>query len=269
MPLFFALDHQNYARWVPIFIRDLELLPASIQSEFENGHWTITRSNRHFSSLPIDHAHEQANKRVKGVGGIIGLTENAAMMERWIVTGPEISRVVEEFTCENDADDDDDEDRPHHEEGFASQRRFQCHATDLMDVLMSKVNPFEEDSEDLVTLDKQVCEAMAAAISVHQIESMGQDQYNNFRKSVLESNDKLLTAPIKQNNLLLFHEKKTQRKTGVKLKLQHFKEHTELYGQAFVVQWEYGRIFFVTNLLHIHQHCHPQGLSTPVQNQIC
>jgi hypothetical protein len=27
-------------------------------------------------SLPIDHAHEQANKRVKGVGGIIGLTEN-------------------------------------------------------------------------------------------------------------------------------------------------------------------------------------------------
>lgn len=24
VPLFFALDHQNYARWIPIFIRDLE-----------------------------------------------------------------------------------------------------------------------------------------------------------------------------------------------------------------------------------------------------
>jgi len=98
VPLFFALDHQNYARWVPIFIRDLELLPASIHEEFEKGHWTINRSNRRFSALPIDHAHEQANKRVKGVGGIIGLTENPAMMERWIVTGPEISRVVEEFS---------------------------------------------------------------------------------------------------------------------------------------------------------------------------
>lgn len=34
VPLFFALDHQNYARWIPIFIRDLEVLPDSIQVEF-------------------------------------------------------------------------------------------------------------------------------------------------------------------------------------------------------------------------------------------
>ena len=87
VPLFFALDHQNYARWIPIFIRDLEVLPDSIQVEFEKGHWTITRSNRRFSSLPVDQAHEKANKRVKGVGGIIGLTENHDMLERWIMTG--------------------------------------------------------------------------------------------------------------------------------------------------------------------------------------
>ena len=101
VPLFFALNHQNYARWVPIFIRDLERLPNSIREQFEEGHWTINRSNRRFSSLPTDHAHEQANKRVKGVGGIIGLTENPVMLERWIMTGPEISRVLEEFTDEN------------------------------------------------------------------------------------------------------------------------------------------------------------------------
>jgi len=64
VPLFFALDHQNYARWVPIFIRDLERLPDSIQEQFEQGHLTINRSNRRFSSLSIDHADEQANKRV-------------------------------------------------------------------------------------------------------------------------------------------------------------------------------------------------------------
>jgi len=118
MPLFFVLDHQNYAKWVPIFIRDLERLPDSIQEQFEQGHWTINRSNRRFSSLLIDHAHEQANKRIKGVGGIIGLTENPVMLERWIVTGPEISRVLEEFIDENDMED---EELPHHEEGYASQ----------------------------------------------------------------------------------------------------------------------------------------------------
>ena len=66
VPLFFALDRQNYARWLPILIRDLEALPTSIQEEFEKGYWVITRINRRFSSLPIDDAHEQANKRVQG-----------------------------------------------------------------------------------------------------------------------------------------------------------------------------------------------------------
>ena len=50
-------------------------------------------------------AHQQANTRVKGVGGITGLTQNRDMLERQIVTGPEINRVVEEFTGANDNDD--------------------------------------------------------------------------------------------------------------------------------------------------------------------
>ena len=154
------------------------------------------------------------------------------MLERWVVTGPEISRVVEEFTGVND---DDDEELPHHEEGYASQHRFQRHAKDLMELLLSKGNPFEEDSYDLVTLVNKVCESAAAVVSVHKVESIGQERYNNFKQSVLESNDTLLAAPIKRNNLLLFHKKKTQKKTAIKLRSQHFKQHAELYGQAFLV----------------------------------
>ena len=51
----FALDHHNYARWLPVFIADLESLPSSDLVEFEgNGHWTINR----LSAIGIDHAHE-------------------------------------------------------------------------------------------------------------------------------------------------------------------------------------------------------------------
>lgn len=35
VPLFFALDHQNYTKCIPMFIRDMEVLPDSIQAEFE------------------------------------------------------------------------------------------------------------------------------------------------------------------------------------------------------------------------------------------
>lgn len=230
--LFFALDHQNYARWVSVFIRDLESLPSSIQEEFEAGHWTVSRSNHRYSSIPIDHAHEQANKRVKGVGGVIGITENPEMLERWIATGPEISRVLQQFT---NVHDDGGQELPHHEEGSTSQHRFKCHVTNLMDVLQSRGNPFEESSADLVTLDNKVCVDKSAATSVRVLESRGEEQYDHFRKNVLDTNNVPLQAPIKKNKFLLFHEEKIRKKTAVQKKRKHFQQHTELYGQAFIM----------------------------------
>ena len=93
----------------------------------------------------------------------------------------------------------------------------------MVEVLLTNGNPFEELSSDLVTLDNKVCESANAAVSVTQVEACGQEQYNNFKKSVLDSNKKLLTTPIKRNNLLLYHEKKAEKKSAVKLKMQHFK----------------------------------------------
>lgn len=75
--IFFALDHVNYARWVPIHLRDMRSLPSAIQHEFEQKkHWVLSKTNNRFSAIPIDQAHEQENKNVKSVGGAVGLTEN-------------------------------------------------------------------------------------------------------------------------------------------------------------------------------------------------
>ena len=100
------------------------------------------------------------------------------MVERWIVTGPEINRAQDEFTYEINVENDE---LVHHEEGYASQQQFQHYDTDLMDVLISKTNLFEEDSGDLVALDDHVCESVAAAIYVLNLEPSGQEQYNTFR----------------------------------------------------------------------------------------
>ena len=34
-PLFFAMDHHNYAKWIAVFIGDLENLPASFENEYD------------------------------------------------------------------------------------------------------------------------------------------------------------------------------------------------------------------------------------------
>ena len=87
VPWFFSLDHHNYARWIPIHIRDMESLPPSIHKEFEeNGHWVIHKTTRRFSAMPIDQAHEQNNEVVKSSGGAVGLTENPSAFRRWMVS---------------------------------------------------------------------------------------------------------------------------------------------------------------------------------------
>lgn len=57
----------------------------------------MAKTLRNFLSIPIDQAHEQNNKLVKEDGGAIGLTENTAELTRWMICGPEIARIVNEF----------------------------------------------------------------------------------------------------------------------------------------------------------------------------
>ncbi len=104
-----------------------------------------------------------------------------------------------------------------------------------MDVLQSRGNPFEESSADLVTLDNKVCVDKSAATSILVLESRGEEQYDHFRKNVLDTNNVPLQALIKKNKFLLFHEEKTRKKTAVQRKVKHFQQHTELYRQAFIM----------------------------------
>ena len=70
-PLFFALDHTNYARWEPVHIRDMKSLPNTVKDEFEKcSHWVLSKTMNKFSAIPFDQAHEQENK----IGGAEGLT---------------------------------------------------------------------------------------------------------------------------------------------------------------------------------------------------
>lgn len=89
IPLFFALDHVNYARWASIHIRDLKSLPDSIAKEFQNeGHWVLSKTGNKFSAIPFDQAHGQENKVVKSAGGAVGLTENPVAFRRWMLGEP-------------------------------------------------------------------------------------------------------------------------------------------------------------------------------------
>ncbi len=97
----FALDHTHYSRWLPVHICDMSLLPQkhpAVFEEFCNGKFVVQKTQKVFSCMAIDQCHEQNNADVKGsTGGAIGLMTNPVALERWMVTGPEVARMVKEF----------------------------------------------------------------------------------------------------------------------------------------------------------------------------
>ena len=66
---FFALDHINYARWLPVHLRDmfaLEQIYPEVYTEFSRGHFAVSKLEKTFSTMAIDQAHEQNNAVSKG-----------------------------------------------------------------------------------------------------------------------------------------------------------------------------------------------------------
>ena len=79
----FALDHPNYARWLSVHYRDMCELPTKhreVYTQFTNGNFVAHKTKSVFPATALDHAHE-----------------NPAALRRWMVAGPELSRMIEEF----------------------------------------------------------------------------------------------------------------------------------------------------------------------------
>lgn len=133
IPYFFALDHINYARWLPIHLRDMLALQTThpgIYQEFEKENFADRKTESKFPNIAIDQAHEQNNAFVKGDGGAIGLTEDPAALRRWMVDGPEISRLIDEFTGLYGNVNEKRE--KHHEETHAAQKDFYAKVNRLL-----------------------------------------------------------------------------------------------------------------------------------------
>ena len=142
--VFFALDHTNYVRWLPVHLRDvmqLAMKHLNLESEFEAGNFVVHKTQCVHSGIAIDHAHEQNNKCVKGDGGAIGLTENSSELLPWMIAGPEIARIIAEFEISKDIRSSKTKcrDTLHHEQSRSAQSKFEQQVHALCDTMEKNV----------------------------------------------------------------------------------------------------------------------------------
>ena len=104
--------------------------------------------------MAMDQSHEQLNESIKGEGGAVGLTEDPVALRRWMIAGPELSRVVTEFEdvlCTKSASSS-----RHHEQVPHTQMTFAKDVKSLIATFEELGNPFLESSKELVVLDTKV-----------------------------------------------------------------------------------------------------------------
>ena len=65
-----------------------------VYHQYQNNGFVVQKTSRRFSSIAVDQAHEQNNAFVKEDGGAVGLTENPGALRRWMISGPEIARMI-------------------------------------------------------------------------------------------------------------------------------------------------------------------------------
>ena len=97
---FHALDHTNYARWLPVHVSDMVQLAHQNHerhAEFMKGNLVVQKSRRKFSLMAKDQAHELSNKILQTKGGAAGLYGNHEALMLFMLAGPDCARMVEEF----------------------------------------------------------------------------------------------------------------------------------------------------------------------------
>ena len=186
---------------MPIHIRDMKCLPDSIRDEFERGHWVLSKTKKAFSAIPFDQVHEQENASVKGSGGCVGLMDNPEALRRWMLSGPELAKLQNQFEIEYLPNDEEDSKYlQHHESGYAAQASFQKQVNSLCSTFIKMGNPFLDYFPDLVTLDKHDCMDEPVKEALYALEEVGTKQYREYVKGVLEERTRSVHDPIKQNS---------------------------------------------------------------------
>ena len=231
IPYFFANNNVNYARWLPVHLRDmmsLERQHPEVAQQFQNGNFVVHKSDRHFSSVAIDQAHEQNNASIKGDGGAIGLTEDPAALRRWMVAGPEIRKLVTDYETASGSKDVKSDTR-HHEQSPAAQKTFLEKVQRLTMVLEEMGNPFTEVTGDLLTLDtKDIAESSAAERVATHLQK-GKEQFKTFMDKL--NDGQYFYQSIKKNSIDFFKTGTGQSKQSEKKLL---KEDCHLFSRLFI-----------------------------------
>ena len=175
----------------------------------------------------------------------MGLAENASALQCWMVWGPEMAHVIEEFQASTDKIGMATDTRGH-EESNPVQVSFAQDVQSLSDIIEQMGNPFTENSSDLIILDTRDIADPAIIECVLQIEKLGTDRYELYVQECLVEKTKNIKELIKRNKLALFHCLPIKEHSKSQQHLSLLKNDCPLFSYVRCISnkgWGYEKVF--------------------------
>jgi hypothetical protein len=206
LPLFFAFNKVNYARWGSVYYQDclnLKIQFPIIYKEFVNGHFSVQQTNRSFSSVALDQALEQCyNKPAKSTGGIIGMTRRKEAVAKHDLIKHEKCGIsnFHRMVC---GFNEDTEYEIHHEFSSSLTSQQKSDINKMIRFVKDHKNPFKIDNQhkslsNIIT-GKEVTKD-ETSIKKNSLKE-GETAYQTFVKERFDEKTKQLLDPIRKIGL--------------------------------------------------------------------
>ena len=200
---FFAHDHLNYARLSPLYcaeMRKLETSDPDTWKALEDGDFCVTKSSIPFCSIGPDHGIEQENRTMKVIGGITGITQKEATLDKFFLIAPELARLVNEFGEFNGVSIKQERTKHHDLVGTARNRIFR-NAEKMKNIILSQGNPFTVHQDEIVNLMTKAVMKDEVKVSIINKDQIGQEAFEQFVNERINSDAKFFWDPMKKTVL--------------------------------------------------------------------
>ena len=241
----FAYDCHNYARWGPMYIAEMLLLPQTapdVHEAFEEGKHVVTRSSGSFNSVWSDLGLEQTIIRdtKSRQGGIIGFSRREEATMKWYLIAHERSAVVKNFKvfCGISVADNN----VHHDVQPSVIKQDEKDVQSIMSVITDRFgNPFEFDKynepskpDPLTNIATGVVASDIISKDLLSVKEWGKKALKEFVEMRIGSELTKLSVPLKQKKLQTFCKYNCQERYSKKHQVPAESDRN-LFGRLLVV----------------------------------
>jgi hypothetical protein len=210
IPWFFAYDHSNYARYLPVYYADMSRLEddhPEIYQEFMSGAFSVQLSSENpFGRIPVDQTIEETvNKSTKIPGGTKGFSTNFKAVKRHYLTSDTRSLILNQLRLCTSVD------KHGYRHPDLSPSRIQRDERDIKSIIYmltkSWIDPFDSNT-DLVSISSGTLASADVAADLMRAQSAGEEAHATFKLERLESNVVKFHDPLRKMKLKTFTDMK-------------------------------------------------------------